>query len=177
MTVTIASAGTGSRAVGIVTIANGVLAAVGLVFLGGMFMAFAAGAQALGQSLGFVNDVLGLASAALLAPAILVVGDRLRPTHPRLARWGTAVALVSITGVVVLQALLVTGRLSFEQQVGPVMVTYLGLGAWFVATGWAGRRSGALRVGPWTGLGAALYVGMPVWAIRLGRQLLDEAGG
>jgi hypothetical protein len=45
-----------------------------------------------------------------------------------------------------------------------------------VPVGWAGKRSGALRVGPWTGLAATLYLGVPVWAIRLGRQLLDEAG-
>jgi hypothetical protein len=175
MTVAIARAGSGTRAVGLVTIASGALAAVGLVFLGGMFAAFAAGAQGLGQGLGWINDVLGLVSCALAAPAVLAVGDRLRPTHPRLAAGGTVIALASIAGVVGLQGLLVTGRLSFQQQVGPVSAAYLGLGAWFVAVGWAGRRTRVLSVGPWTGLAAALYVGYPLWAIRLGRQLLGEA--
>ena len=41
MTVAVARSGTGTRAVGLVTIASGVIGAVGIVFLGGMFGAFA----------------------------------------------------------------------------------------------------------------------------------------
>jgi hypothetical protein len=175
MTVAIARAGSGSRTVGLVTITSGVVGAIGIVFLGGMFAAFAAGAQALGERLGWMNDVLGLFSCALIAPSVFAVRERVRPSHPRIADAGAVVALASISGVVVLQALLVAGRLTFEQQVGMVMLAYVGLGAWFVVTGWAGRRARVLRVGPWTGLAAALYVGFPVWAFRLGRQLIEEA--
>lgn len=177
MTIAVARAGSGSRAVGLVTVASGIIAAVGVVFLGGMFAAFAVGAQALGQRLGWINDVLVLVSYALLAPSVLAARTRLLPSAPRLANVTTAIGLASLAGAVVSQGLLVSGVITFEQQVGTFSLFLLALGAYFVPVGWAGRRAGVLRVGPWTGLAATFYLGMPVWAIRLGRQLMDEAGG
>ena len=176
MTVAIARAGTGSRAVGLVTIASGVIGAIGIVFLGGMFAAFAVGAQAWGQRLGWINDVLVLASYALLTPSVLATRTRLLPSAPRLASATTVIGLASLAAAVVSQGLLVTGVITFEQQIGTFSLFLLALGAYFVPAGWAGKRAGVLRVGPWTGLAATLYLGVPVWAIRLGRQLVDEAG-
>jgi hypothetical protein len=176
MTVAVARAGTGARAVGLVTITSGIAGAVGIVFLGGMFTAFAVGAQALGEQLGWINDVLVLISYALLAPSVLAVRARLLPSSPRLANATAAIGLATLAAVTVSQGLLVTRVITFEQQIGSFSLFLLALGAYFVPVGWAGKRSGVLRVGPWTGLAATLYLGVPVWAIRLGRQLLDEAG-
>jgi len=95
MTIAVARAGSGSRAVGLVTVASGIIAAVGVAFLGGMFAAFAVGAQALGQRLGWINDVLVLVSYALLAPSVLAARTRLLPSAPRLANVTTAIGLAS----------------------------------------------------------------------------------
>ena len=70
-----------------------------------------------------------------------------------------------------------TGVVTFEQQIGAVSLFLLALAAYFVPVGWAGKRAGVLRVGPGTGIAATLYLGLPLWAIRLGRQLVDEAVG
>jgi hypothetical protein len=177
MSVAIARAGAGSRTIGLVTITSGIVGAVGIVFLGGMYAAFAVGAQAMGERLGWINDVLVLISYALAAPSILAARTRLLPSMPRLANVTAAIGLGSIAAAVVAQGLLVTHVVTFEQQIGALSVILLTLGAYFVPVGWAGRRAGVLRVGPWTGLAATLYLGFPLWTIRLGRQLLDEAGG
>ena len=177
MTIAVAKAGTGSRAVGLVTITSGIVGGVGIVFLGGMFTAFAVGAQQLGERLGWINDVLVLLSYAMLAPSVLAARARLLPSAPRLANVTAAIGLATLAAVVASQGLLVTGVITFDQQIGTFSLFLLALGAYFVPVGWAGKRAGVLRVGPWTGLAATLYLGVPVWAIRLGRQLLEEAGG
>ena len=177
MTIAIAQSGSGSRAVGLVTVTSGIVGAVGIVFLGGMFTAFAVGAQQLGERLGWINDVLVLLSYAMLAPSVLAARARLLPSAPRLANVTAVLGLATLAAVVASQGLLVTGVITFDQQIGSFSLFLLALGAYFVPVGWAGKRSCALRVGPWTGLAATLYLGVPVWAIRLGRQLLDEAAG
>ena len=175
MTIAVARAGSGSRSVGLVTVTSGVIGAVGIVFLGGMFTAFAVGAQALGERLGWINDLLVLISYAMLMPSVLATRARLLATSPRLANATAVVGLATLAAVTVSQAMLVTGVITFEQQSGTFLLILLALGAYFVPVGWAGKRAGTLRVGPWTGLAATLYLGVPAWAIRLGRQLLDEA--
>ncbi len=79
-----------------------------------------------------------------------------------------------------LSLLLVTGVLTFEEQIGPVSIAYLGLGVWLVATGYLGSRARTIPNGARWGLFAALYVGYPFWAVRTSR-LIDpparRAGG
>ena len=170
-----------ARIAGPALVASSVAGAVGLVFLAAMFAAFAAGAQATGMTLGFVNDVTGVVTPILAAPAIVVVGRILGTRSPRLAPVLTVIALVAMGAIVVLQSLLVAKVLTFERQILPVSLAMLVWGGWFVAVGYLGRRDGALPVGPGLGLASALYVGYPVWAWRLGRWLVvatrvDESG-
>jgi hypothetical protein len=83
---------------------------------------------------------------------------------------GALVALVAIFAIAVLQWQLVTGALTFEQQIGPVSIAFLALGAWFVLSAYLG--AGLLPYGVGIGVLAALYVGYPLLAFRLGRTLL-----
>ena len=69
---------------------------------------------------------------------------------------------------------MVTGALTFEQQIGPVSVAFLALGAWFVLSAYIG--AGLLPYGVGIGVLAALYVGYPLLAFRLGRTLLGRNG-
>lgn len=154
--------------------ASGITGAVGLAFLVAMYAAFGAGARSLGMTLGWVNDLSGVVTLPLALPGMLALHRRLRP---RVGGASDALLLLGVGSagaIAVLQLLLVTGRLTFEEEIGPVMVAYLGFGVWLVATSWLGRRTGALRLGPGTGLAAALYVGYPVWAFRLAQELDGE---
>lgn len=156
--------------------ASGVVGAIGFGFLVAMFAAFAVGARSTGMALGWVNDVTGVVTLPLAAPGMLALQARLRP-HLGAAGDGMLLLGIGSAGAIVaLQLLLVTGALEFEEQIGPVMVAYLGLGVWFVATGRIAARTGVLPGGTRLGFLAASYVGYPVWAFRLARRLEDAPG-
>ena len=151
--------------------ASGVIGGVGLVFLFGMFAAFAAGQQSLGMRLGWVNDITGIVTLPLAVPAMLVLHDRLRPTAGRTGDLLLLVAIGATIAIVVLQVLLVTRVLTFEEQIGPVSIAFLALGAWFIATGRLAARADLLPHGTRLGVLAAAYVGYPLWAFRMARVL------
>ena len=155
--------------------ASGVIGGVGLVFLIGMFAAFAAGQQSLGMRLGFINDLTGIVTLPLAVPAMLVLHDRLRPTAGRPGDALLVLAIGATIAIVVLQVLLVSRVLAFEQQIGPVSIAFLALAAWFIATGHLAARAGLLPHGTRLGVLAASYAGYPLWAFRLARALRDGA--
>jgi hypothetical protein len=106
-----------------------------------------------------------------VVPAMHVL---VRETGERRSLLLAAVGAVAIVIVMVLQWLLVTGTMTFEQQIVPVSIALLTVGAWMVGTGILARRLGILPHGVRDGLIGALYVGYPVWAISLGRRLLGR---
>jgi hypothetical protein len=153
------------------TVISGVVAAIGLVFLVAMFTAFAIGATGPARALGWINDVCVLVSYLLCAPSVVALWALLRPGAATVSALAAVLGLGSIAAIVVLQALLVAGVMTFEEQVGLVSIGLLGLGAWFVLVGHLGSRAGLLPRGVRMGLLAASYVGYPIWAIWLGRRL------
>ncbi len=155
--------------------ASGVVATIGVVFLIAMFASFAVGATPAGQVFGWMNDVLVMVSYLLAAPSAIALGVLLRPGAPTLSGLAVVIGISAIAAIVVLQALLVVGALAFEAQIGPVSIAFLGLVVWFVLTGYLGSSSGALPQGVRMGLLAATYVGYPLWAFWLGRQLIPLA--
>ncbi len=157
------------------TLVSGALGAVGIVFLVLMFVSFGLGARSAGMVFGWINDVLVMLSYLLAAPAALALRTLLRSRAPVL---GTLVALVglgSIGAIVILQLLLVVGALTFEAQIGPASIAFVGLAVWFLLTGLLGRSSGVLPHGLRDGLLAATYIGYPVWAYSVGRRFLRLA--
>ena len=151
--------------------ASGIIGGIGLAFLIGMFAAFAAGARSLGMTLGWVNDVTGIVTLPLALPGILALHARVRP---QAGAGADALLLVGIGAggtIVVLQVLLVSGAVPFEQQIGPVSLAFLVLGVWFVLYGRLAARSGFFPHGTRLGVIAASYAGYPVWAFRLARAL------
>ena len=162
------------RLAGFTSIVSSAIAAVAVILLFGMYLAFALGATATGQTIGGINDVLTLVAYLLAVPGILATAALLRSRRPDLVALGAIVALASISAIVVLQWQLVTGALTFEEQIGPVSVAFLALGAWFVLTGFLGV--GLLPYGVGLGVLAGLYVGYPLLAFRLGRSLSGRIG-
>jgi hypothetical protein len=157
---------------------SGLVGAVGIVFLVGMFTAFAAGARSLGVTLGWINDVLVLLAYALLVPTVIATYVITRSRSPVPAAIVAMTGLAGIAWVVVFQSLLVLGVLTFEQQIGLVSAGFLALAVWFVAAGWLLGRGGLLERGAWMGLLGAVYVGYPIWALWIARRFdgLAETG-
>jgi hypothetical protein len=154
--------------------ASGVIGAIGLGFLVAMFAAFAAGARSTGMALGWINDVTGVVTLPLALPGVLALHAHTRPSAGRAGDVLLVLGIGSGGAIVALQLLLVTGVLTFEEQIGPVMIAYLGLGTWFVVGGRIAERAGIVRAGTLNGVLAATYAGYPVWAFRLARALEAE---
>lgn len=164
-----------TRLAGTCLMASAVVGTVGVVSLVGMFAAFGAGAQEVGERLGYINDVSAFPTLLLAVPAVIELRRLVRPGSPLVMDAMTLVALGSIAGVLALQWLLVTRALTFAQQIGPVMVAYLGLQGWYVVSGWLASRSGVVPRGGRLGVAAVTYVGYPIWAASVGRRLRELA--
>ncbi len=106
-------------------LASAAVGAAGVVFLVGMFVAFAVGARSQGKALGAINDSLVLVSYALIVPAIVVLRDRVRAVAPLAVDLATVAGLAAVAAIVVLQALLIRGVLTFEEQIGMVTIAFL----------------------------------------------------
>lgn len=154
--------------------ANGMVAAVGLLFLVAMFVSFALGATSSGLVFGWINDVSAVVAALLMLPLVVAVHVLLRPHAPILSRLATVIGFGANLAIMVLQSLLVLGALTFQEEVGPVLIAFLFFVVWLVLTGYLGSSSGALPHGLRMGLLAVTYVGYPIWAFWLGRHLLQQ---
>ena len=162
----------GARLAGYSLVVSAILAAAGIVFLAAMFAAFAAGARQSGMRFGWINDVLVLVSYLLVAPTVLVLHRRLRGGHPTASAVAAVAGVVGIAIIVIFQGLLVAGVLTFEQQIGPASVGFFAVMGWLIASGYMGSRAGIIPRGTRLGILGATYLGLPIWAVALGRRLL-----
>lgn len=151
--------------------------AVGVTALIAMFIGFAIGERSTAMTLGRTNDILGLIGAALMAPAVIEIHASTGPDRRVVRVVLAVVGLGAIAAIVWLQYLLVTERLTFEEQIGPVSIAYIAIAVWFVGGGWLASRAGIMPGGARLGALAALYVGQPWWAYRWGRRLLASSAG
>ncbi len=158
--------------------ASGTVGAVGVPLLVAMYAVIVRrGREDPGvERLGIPNDVLVLVQYALALPVAVTLHALNRATNPRLSATATALGVSALTAYVVLQALLLAGYLEFEEQIGYVLIAMLVLLVWFLMVGQLGRSSGYLsgRTTLMSLLGAS-YIGYPIWAFWLGRQLHARA--
>ena len=126
-------------------------------------------------SIGHLNDVLGAVQFATLAPVAWALGQRLPAS--RAVRVATVVAVVAMVAFAVLGILLVTYVLTFEQQIGPVMVTIIVIYGWLLAVNLVGHRTQALPREV-TRFGVLLGAGFLVAIALMGAgYLLPEVAG
>jgi len=151
-----------------------VVSAVGLVFLVAMFTCFSVGATSFGLVFGWINDVSAVVAAFIMLPLIVAVHVLLRPHAPSMSGLATLIGIGANLAIMVLQSLLVVAVLTFQEQIGPVLIAFLFLVLWLVMTGYLRSSSGALPHGLRMGFLAVTYVGYPIWAFWLGRHLLQE---
>ena len=109
--------------------------------------------------LGTANDWLIVVQFLTFIPVALALRRWLPAT--RAVRLTTAVAVVAMAAIAVLQLLLIRGLLDFGVQVGLVVLMFLLVYAWVLAASSAGHRHGSLPR-PVTRLGLLLGVCFPV---------------
>jgi len=139
-----------------------------------MYIGFALGpnARSTALRLGAINDALAIVVYGLVLPVVPAMHVLLRETGSARSLLLAAVGAAGIVVTMILQWLLVTGVMTFEEQIAPVSIALLAVGAWMVGTGILARRTGLLPRGLRDGLLGAVYVGFPVWAFGIGRRLL-----
>lgn len=150
--------------------ASAVVAALGIVSLGLLYAGIIGDIDAL-LPFGPLNDLCVVLQYLLLLPLVVVWHRALVPHAPARVRLATLAAVIGIAGTTWFQYLLLSGRMPFEEQVPYVSAMVLLIGGWMVSTGGLARRRGALPFGMGLVWLAALYIGFPVWAWRLGRYL------
>lgn len=149
--------------------------AVGVAALIGMFTAFALDARSTGMTLGRTNDILGLVGAVLMLPAVVEIHALTGPDRRALRVLVAVIGAGGLSAIVLLQSLLVSERVTFEQQLPWVTVAYAAIAIWFVIGGWTASTRGVMPNGGRLGAAAALYVGQPWWAWRWAQRLLALA--
>ena len=152
--------------------ASGVISFIGIVFLILMFIGFSTNNLRL-QRFGTLNDICIIIQYLLALPITVTLHQHLKAHAPVLSRVAMLVGIAGILAVAVLQWLLVSGVLTFEEQVGFVMIALLVVGIWLVITGYLGRSTGNIPRSLLMSVLAASYIGYPIWAIWLGRLLLS----
>ena len=162
------------RVVGAAMLASGVAAVPMVATLLAMYVGFALGpdARPTALRLGAINDALAIVVYGLALPVVPAMHVLLRETGTTRSLLLAAIGAAGILVTMILQWLLVTGALTFEQQIIPVSIALLAVGAWMVGTGVLAQRTGLLPRGLRDGLLGALYVGYPAWAFGIGRRLL-----
>ena len=156
--------------------ATAVITPIGLAFLVAMYVSFAVGATSPGLAFGWVNDALAIVTGLLMVPVAVAVHVLLRERGPQASRLALIVGIGANAAIVILQSLLVAGVLTFEGEIGPVLIAFLALAVWFVTTGLLGSATGVLPHGVRMSVLAATYVAYPFWAFWIGRHLIRRAG-
>jgi hypothetical protein len=153
-----------------------IVAVAGIVFLALMYASFASGVQRDGERFGATNDILVVVQYVLMLPAVAAAYVLGRERWPGRSLAIAAAGVILVAAIVVLQGLLISGAMTFEEQIGPLSAMLVLLAVWFVAVGWLLTAVGVVRRGIALGLVAATYLGFPIWALFLGRALRDRAG-
>ena len=149
--------------------ASGIVSIFGILFLIALYVTLFAFDEDVG--FGRLNDISVIIHYTLTLPIALVLRQLLRPYGPVLSLVAMLLGIVGMVAAIVLQTLLVTGVLSFTQQVGMVIIAFMVILAWFVINGYLGRSSDKLPNSMILHVLAGLYIGYPVWAFSLGRRL------
>jgi hypothetical protein len=153
-----------------------------------------------GQPFGTMNDTASVFQVLFMVPVALVLHRLFGPNAQMLSLLAAAVGIVGMLVAAAVQALLVLGRLTFEQTVRPAFTAGGAIAIWLLLTGylaltssilpgglgWLGLLAGAgyvlMVIGFWLGeqkhplfiIGSfAVLVAYPIWAIWLGRLLVS----
>jgi hypothetical protein len=155
-----------------------------------------------GQPWGTINDAASVFQVLFMLPVVVALHELFGPNAPALSLLAAVIGTVGMLISAVLQALLVFGKVRFEQTIRTTLTAGGGIGIWLLLAGYLSLASGALPGGlAWLGLAAGggyvllvvgfwlggqrhplfmagslvALVGYSAWAIWLGRVLLSGA--
>ena len=161
------------RAAGGFALVSGIISAIGVVLLIAMLIFFATPLKGLGSMFGLLNDICVALQYLLTIPITFALYRILMPYNPGWIRIATLAGIAAMLVVILLQLALIFEALTFQQQGFWVSLAMIvGVGAWFVITGWVARSTGRLPNSVVMSAVAVPYVGYPIWAFWLGRRLL-----
>jgi hypothetical protein len=130
------------RFVAICAFLSGIAATAGLIFL----FIFYSDIHSLGR-FGTLNDIAVAVQYILMLPIALFLYRLLRLVNPRRARTNLIVGLVGMFAVILLQLLLVLNVIPFYAQIGPVIIAFFVVLAWFLLNRDLGRETDILPHG------------------------------
>ena len=151
-------------------LASAIVASVGVVCLVLLYIGLLTPVRTL-RIFGPLNDLCVLVQYALALPTVLALHRVLRTDAPLSSLGAVITAIVGILGVVVFQALLLLGLMSFRAQVAWASASVLLVGCWIVMTWVTGRRRGVVPASAILTFAAALYFGYPLWIYSVGQRL------
>lgn len=125
-----------------------------------------------GEPYGHLNDAVFIVQVLLALPLILALHQLLRSRAPLLSATALVSGIVGMFAIAILQFLLVIGVLPFSQEVGPVtFALFVPFGGWLLLTGYLSSAQSLMPGSIPMSIAGWLYLGYPVWAFWLGRQL------
>jgi hypothetical protein len=146
---------------------SGIAATAGLIFL----FIFYSDINSLGH-FGTFNDIAVAVQYTLMLPIAVFLYQLLRPVNPRRARNNLIIGLAGMLAVIILQLLLILNVIPFYVQIGPVIICFLIVLAWFLLNRDLGRDTGIFPQNLALTILAGLVFGYPIWSYKLGRNLL-----
>ncbi len=129
---------------------------------------------AVGGRFGTLNDIAIVMQYLLALPIPIAIHQLIRARAQLLSTVAMLVGIVGILAVALLQLLLIVGILSFAHQFVPInLALFLGVGGWMLLVGYLGHTTHVVRHSIVLGILGWTYLGYPVWAFGMGRQLLS----
>lgn len=162
------------RITGAIAILSGIISAIGVVLLIAMFASTENPIKILGYRVGTLNDIFVTIQYILAVPLAVALYRILSIHSPALVRAATIAGILSMLAIIILQVLLISKVLTFDQQgLWVSLAMLIGVGSWLVITGLVARSTGRLPHSLLISILAVPYFGYPVWAFWLGLHLLS----
>jgi hypothetical protein len=120
---------------------------------------------------GLISDIAPIIQMVSLLGVAFVIYRMQRSSAPGLSMMSGAIGVIGMLGVALLQLLLIFKVISFEQEVGLVLIATAAVGVWMIIVNFLGRRQGSLpsRLA-WLGIAVGV-------AFVLEPVMLSAAGG
>ena len=151
---------------------SGISAVFGIVFI----IIFYSDFEAYGQ-FGTMNDIMVIVQYVLMLPIAFVLYRFLRNVDAGKAKTNFMIGLSGILAVITLQLLLVLNVIPFYIQIGPVILCFFIVLAWFILNRNLSQMDVNLKAvipqNMTLTILAGLVFGYPVWAYLLGRNVIE----
>jgi hypothetical protein len=152
---------------------SGISAAIGIVFL----IIFYSDFEVYGQ-FGTMNDIMVIVQYSLMLPIAFVLYRLLRAVDAVKAQTNFMIGLGGMLAVIILQLFLVLDIIPFYLQIGPVILCFFIVLAWFILNRNLSQRDAEMKTlvpqNKALTILAGLVFGYPIWAYLLGRNFLQK---